>query len=202
MMLSAAPLETAFNTPLVPADADADLRHKRRERVAAHPKKPRHEPTELPARAGPRKNKKVNQYALQCNEPYAPMNETGPRCGEESRGETGPRVTCPHCQAVLGLSDIDEEPSPAMLNPFDHAEYVGAASEIEELPLTRELNAAAPAPKRVRTVAPPRAPAPRAPAPSSGFMDDVRRLKPEVAYALIAVLGLLIIVAIDGRKRV
>lgn len=198
-MLEAALLSEAFTTTLIPTDTDAELRHRRREKYAPQPKTRPHLESkgvrrpEKPAR-------KVSWYDMECGTPPTSADEAGPRCPRTKKGvDNGPAQTCPHCLQVIGLADPDAyDTSGKMLPGF------GFEDPYEELPvhpLVDEMRPVYYKDDETRHVSPRSTQSVRSNQKSvqQNLVDGAQRVKPEIVYAILIVLGLLLITQMETR---
>ena len=182
-MLEAAPLDIAYTTTLIPKDLDADLRLKRRERVADVPAKPYYQGKCEKSRTS--KKPRSSPYDMACGSPATSVDEAGPRCPTDSHSSAfSPSVTCPNCMYVLGLAEPDAYGSSMCAGSTDPSDMVP------------------PQPAAIRAVpgpAMPTAPVMMQPPSIMQYIASLN-LKPELVYALLVMIGLFLILAFDRRR--
>lgn len=198
-MLQATPLDIAFTTMIIPSDVDADIRHRRRERIPSRATDD--VVVAAKTRARPRRPRS-DAFELECDNPVTDMSNGGPRCGGAPRRAKRTPSQCPHC--MQALVDRDDE-TPTVGLPFASSEpgYPNSRLVDDILNVQRQqqpVAAAQPASLDRRTTW-----RPQSHQPSSIFnvADSwpFNQVKPEVFYAILVILGLLVILNMDSPRH-
>lgn len=194
-MLSPAPLDVAFSSMLISNDSDAIVRHARRERVAPHPLRKSSGAKSIAPRERSR-SKYPSRYDLECDAPVASVEEDGPRCDMKSSSKRSSTLTCPHCAHVLGISDPDNIPQAGM--PFSDEEPYPHLAMVDELAPVR--GGGTKKKRDERTDAATRAHSTYQPTLIDDAVRTTQSVRPEVAYAIMIILGLLLIDSIMKKR--
>lgn len=201
MILSPVPLEIAFSTTLLSNDMDAEARLKRRERIACQPikKNATSDPkmTDFQRHKASRRKDATN-YDLDCSDPVAEMSEQGPRCAK--RSTKSKPMTCPHCLHILGLEHDSEQFSAGL--PFSHNTYddnYPTVNIVDELS-TKHVRPAPDASDTLqRAVIPRELPTTTVEPFSVAVSRLFKNVSTEMVYALLILVGLMLILRIDSQ---
>lgn len=198
MGYEATPIEIAFGSPLKDPNSDAELRHRRRERIAATPNTNTNTNSHVadePAQPVAKKRRK-NVYENECTRPVTSGAETGPRCESSSPGGNGMFVSCPRCMHVLGMQ------SSAAALPYGEPETLHSRRLVDEfradIPRKKSGGNGQKQPSSngipMQTV--------EVPEPVAQFIKTVFKfnIPSELMYA-IAVLVVILLVAMADRRR-
>jgi hypothetical protein len=188
-MLQATPLDIAFTTMIIPSDFDAEARHRRRERM------PRADEDGVVKRTRPPRRQRSDFFELECENPVTDMANGGPRCASPSRTkrpDANGNGTCPHCmqalstvagQGAAGLPYANDEP----VHPNSRLvnDMLRTPSHEQIPPVTRST--------WQPTAQPP-------PQPQYHLVETwpFNQVKPEVFYAILVMLGVLVILHMDS----
>lgn len=197
-MLQATPLDIAFTTMIIPSDFDADARHRRRERRTGGTDDADDAAAVVVKRPRPRRPRS-DFFELECENPVADMSNGGPRCAAPRAKRATHAGTCPHCMQALSAGQG------AAGLPYANDEPVLPNSRLVNdilRPADKQPAAASETPRAWQPMPQPPQQQQQQQSPSRLF--DVvetwpfNQVKPEVFYAILVILGVLVILHMDA----
>jgi hypothetical protein len=206
MGLEATPLDLAFASNYRDVNADAELRHKRRERIVDQPPSTRKSvdfDNSVNNTVQQKQKKRKTVYDMECNQPATDMSQTGPRCNPASRTK-GDDISCPHCLQVLNIEP--DSPTSSSYLSYGQPQNTPMRSIVDDMrPYyvnSKDSRVAAP----VSQPQPPSQSIPSSmyipiPEPIAQLIRSAANIPSEVFYAMVILIIILLVAMADRQHR-